>query len=941
MKRVYGIRIIIFLAFWFLTLNQGVGQALMESQFYSRREGIPYAKPTKIEKGPKGLIWVATEGEGLFAWNGRKALDIPEIQGRFVTDFNFLSDTSLFIATDIGLFYHNLRSKTTTCLDSTIEFPFWIEIDKKSHVWIASLSQGLFSLDDQENKIEIPSKTINTFVLKNDSFCFASNEGYLIWKNKKWHSNAASSDPTELRFNLKKNGFTKVTNDQNPQLKKLYGLAIDIASNGNNEALLFKDSIILCNKTKAIVSYPLKTRNAKILFTLEAIWVAGENGLHFIPYKEENTDWLLSKNEEVNAIESFDKKIWMASNRALYSFHPQKKLEISLEEVGYVFDLHYHKKSQLIYLASESGLYSWSGAKLTKVELPGQDGFAFHIESSDDKIWVAGGDALYLLDGNLLSTYDIAGVRDMRITPWGLLFMSFSGELGVVRENREIQLFENPKENISWVGFVQAASGEWGVISIANKLQWLDVENQKWLENELILEQSSPLLALSQSDNGEVLFLYERYCIFTSWNNSDLKTSYSLAFGSDYISENPQDAQVLFTQEHLLMGSKNRFSQIRWKTRFQKEMPKPLFTEVRTALNTSQSINPLLSDKTAFFLPYHSSFVRIQFGLDPDKDLFKWAFEYELIDSKGNIVEGSGYEQAVFPTLAPEDYTFNLFTLDPRTRLRSNPTSLRFSILPPIWQKAWFIFLIASLFITISVFTIRARLAKIREEARIERELNKLEGMALRLQMNPHFIFNALDSISTFIFKNEPKQAVRYLSSFARLIRATLESAHENLIPLRTEVDILKSYLELERLRTEERMQFSIECDEELQESLMVPPLVIQPYIENAVKHGLKPIKGEGWVKVRFTEEEDCLLVEIEDNGIGRQAASEIAQKRMGFEKGKSMSMSITAQRLKLLKQALGKEVKVDITDKFSPDLKGLGTLVRVRLPKIEDNWED
>ncbi len=121
----------------------------------------------------------------------------------------------------------------------------------------------------------------------------------------------------------------------------------------------------------------------------------------------------------------------------------------------------------------------------------------------------------------------------------------------------------------------------------------------------------------------------------------------------------------------------------------------------------------------------------------------------------------------------------------------------------------------------------------------------------------------------------------------------------------------------------------------------MVPPLVIQPYIENAVKHGLKPIKGEGWVKVRFTEEEDCLLVEIEDNGIGRQAASEIAQKRMGFEKGKSMSMSITAQRLKLLKQALGKEVKVDITDKFSHDLKGLGTLVRVRLPKIEDNWED
>ncbi len=941
MNRVYGIRTIIFLALWFLVLNHSAAQALMESQFYSRREGIPYAKPTKIEKGPQGLIWVATEGEGLFAWNGRKASDIPEIHGRFVTDFHFLGDSSLYIATDIGLFHHNIRTKATVCLDSSLEFPFWIDIDSQSRIWIASVSQGLMLLNEHVKKTDLPSKTLHAFTIKNDSFCIATQEGYAIWQSEKWSEIDKAFSLAQLRFSLKSRGFRSIVEGNDTALQALYSKALDLASNGKNDALLFKDSVVLSNKNKVLLSYPLKTRNSKILFTQEAVWIAGENGLHFIPYKEENKDWLLSPNEEIHALESHEGKIWLASDTKLYSFNPEKKYEISLKEIGYVFDLHYSKQTQLLYLGSESGLYSWNGTRLRKVDLPGQDGFVFSIESDHQNLWVAGGDALYLLSKNALSTLQLPGIREMRITSAGLLFMRFSGELGVVLENDEIAYFENPKDMPSWVGFVHTKSGKWGVASKANRLHWMDVGNQNWLENESFVEKSSPLIALSQSAEGDILLLYERFCLIKNWSDAQFKTSFSLSLGSDYLSENPQEAQILFSNDQFLMGSKNRFTNIKWKASSQKQIPPPLFTEIRTALNPNQGLTSLQSDETAFFLPYHSSFVRIQFGLDPDKDLFKWAFEYELLDDQGKQVDGSGYEQAVFPTLAPENYTFKLFTLDPRTGLRSSSTVLKFRVLPPIWQKAWFIFLISSLLITVTVLSIRSRLSKIREEARVERELNKLEGMALRLQMNPHFIFNALDSISTFIFKNEPKQAVRYLSSFARLIRATLESAHENLIPIRTEVDILKSYLELERLRTEERMQFSIDCDEELQESLMIPPLVIQPYIENAVKHGLKPIKGEGWVKVRFIEEADCLLVEIEDNGIGRQAASEIQQKRIGFEKGKSMSMSITAQRLHLLKQALGKEVKVEITDKFDQKQIAMGTLVRVRLPKVEDNWED
>jgi sensor histidine kinase YesM len=223
----------------------------------------------------------------------------------------------------------------------------------------------------------------------------------------------------------------------------------------------------------------------------------------------------------------------------------------------------------------------------------------------------------------------------------------------------------------------------------------------------------------------------------------------------------------------------------------------------------------------------------------------------------------------------------------------------------------------------------------------MQTELSRLEGMALRLQMNPHFIFNALDSISNFIFSNKQEEAIHYLSSFAKLIRNTLESAHEHQITLRTEVDILKSYLELESMRNGRRLKYKINCDDELMEDYAIPPLIIQPYVENAVKHGLKPRKGKGNVSVDFFEDSDILKVIIVDDGIGRVASEELKKKQMGMLKKKSMSMGITQQRLELLKQAWNDKVSVEIMDLHSNDGVASGTRVEVRLPLIEAEWSD
>ena len=193
--------------------------------------------------------------------------------------------------------------------------------------------------------------------------------------------------------------------------------------------------------------------------------------------------------------------------------------------------------------------------------------------------------------------------------------------------------------------------------------------------------------------------------------------------------------------------------------------------------------------------------------------------------------------------------------------------------------------------------------------------MGRLEATALRMQMNPHFIFNALESIWNFILGNKKKEAIHYLSSFAKLIRNTLESAHEPTILLDQEIGVLRNYLELEQMRYGGRLEFSIDCSEEWLERYRIPPMLLQPYVENAVKHGLKAREGAGRIDVHFSLEEASLAIEIKDDGIGRQASAQLLERSFGTPDKKSMSMSIIQQRIRLLREKGGQDIRVEVRD--------------------------
>lgn len=218
------------------------------------------------------------------------------------------------------------------------------------------------------------------------------------------------------------------------------------------------------------------------------------------------------------------------------------------------------------------------------------------------------------------------------------------------------------------------------------------------------------------------------------------------------------------------------------------------------------------------------------------------------------------------------------------------------------------------------------------EKIGLEKRMNELEQMALRAQMNPHFIFNSLNSVQHFILKNDADGAARYLARFARLVRQTLDNASKTVIPLSEEIKYLDSYLSLEQSRSNNAFSYTIMADEQLPaEDTFLPGMMLQPYVENCVLHGVSGLPhGHGHISISFTAA-NGLTCMIEDNGIGRNKAGalKLAQENVPGSKG----MSISGARVALFKKIYEKEITVQVTDILNGGETVAGTRVIIQLP--------
>lgn len=320
-----------------------------------------------------------------------------------------------------------------------------------------------------------------------------------------------------------------------------------------------------------------------------------------------------------------------------------------------------------------------------------------------------------------------------------------------------------------------------------------------------------------------------------------------------------------------------------------------------------------------------------------------FTYQYRLLGSDTNWVSASASQNIVrYASLPSGKYTFEVRVINEDGYVSKNTPSIHFTIEEQWWKK-WWVLLIASLILASGVYYYflnrinyfkKKNLAEI-EKVRTREEIRNSQLSALKAQMNPHFIFNVLNSIQEIILVNDKRQANSYLGKFADLMRLTLDQSSKVAISLDDEIRSLKLYLELEALRFEENFSYDIKVADMLYTyNVLIPAMLIQPYVENAIKHGLMHLQGEKKLELSFSLLNDnTLLCIITDNGIGRRRSSEL--NRMREKKHTSFATGATQRRLELLNQGREQTITVSYIDMVDENGKDCGTKVLLYIPLI------
>ena len=261
----------------------------------------------------------------------------------------------------------------------------------------------------------------------------------------------------------------------------------------------------------------------------------------------------------------------------------------------------------------------------------------------------------------------------------------------------------------------------------------------------------------------------------------------------------------------------------------------------------------------------------------------KVRYKYMLVGYESEWSPQTSDRIARYSNLPPGSYTFKVKSSNNEGLWNDEPATFSFVINTPVWKRSWFWLLLTAISVFILSMGIVFRIRQIKRRERVETEsrvaMARNELKALRAQMNPHFVFNSLNSIQHFIITNKSADAGKYLNKFARLMRVILNNSEKSLITIREELEYLQLYLELEEMRFEGKFTWKMDISEDIDiDYFEIPAMLLQPYVENAILHGLMPKNGGGKLEIIMRLEKNTIICSVIDNGIGREKAKEMRQ---------------------------------------------------------------
>jgi ligand-binding sensor domain-containing protein len=463
-------------------------------------------------------------------------------------------------------------------------------------------------------------------------------------------------------------------------------------------------------------------------------------------------------------------------------------------------------------------------------------------------------------------------------------------------------------DNTIWVGSTNGVIGKW--LPNEGKFDTLKLAEDKFI---LAINQNHQLYELWVSTtNGLYLIDLQRkpYKIQRFDREDGLQEN-----------EFNRNSTLKNSEGNLLFGGINGYSVIPITTIEKNQYaPKPHFIDLKV-FNQTFATSGDLNHIPFLELKYNQNFFTLFFSMLNFSNTEKNQYEYFLEGFDKKWVVGDKDNFAHYTDVPPGTYTFRLKSTNNDGVKSKEETILKIVITPPVWLTWWFKSLVF-LLVAYGLYKLyQYRKKQIEEKQALKQKAIETEMKALRAQMNPHFIFNTLNSINNYIAKEEPDTARSYLTGFAKLMRNILELSREESIRLSSELETVQNFITLERIRFRERFNYHVEIDAGTNtNAVKIPPLILQPFVENAIWHGLLPKQEGGNLWIMVNTEGGKLTIAIEDNGVGR---SKSGQRKVEAYR-KSYGSAISEERLKLHNPLN----TFEIVDKFDDNNQPCGTLV-------------
>lgn len=952
----------VLLAIYFLIFtNPLLGQVYLFEQI-GLEDGLPNNRINDMLEDSRGFIWLATDGGGLIRYDGYEFKTFTQnTQNSDLLAYSLQEDGqgNIWIGLENALLKFDGKTFKRIDLPDNAKLKKMLVFDDGKIVVLSQVGK-LIAYKKEWKALNYSSQEIFDFDVFQNKLAFSSAQGLFV------------SSP---------NGAAKVDSFS---VKKLKFLRNEIFALGENEVRVYAGDGLLKRKISVSLQDLFRRGNEFIGLDSERRLAVGngkyfriigkENGLPELEYRGIFSDsygviWLFGNkglvkleslavqvfedfkgttNNQINSVHiGQDQKVYAGYSKGILILD---SLGAGLRNVenGYPFGLTLAIEDfdGATWFGTEAGLIKKQAQNFEKIALPNSQfgGYIFTMKAALSKLWIGSGSDLLAYSNSGFenisksnglppaSVYSISqGLEDKSLwcATYTQGFFRFSeGNWDLLKNLHGIQL-----DSLRFSCFAAVSKDEIWAASLTEGLFHL---SDKGFENISLKDLGyAEISSLELDELGNVWAGSNKGVLKISKEKHVINLSELMGFKG-----RPNTVQSITLKGKKLVAATNGGIQILDLRRYlePRKDPKIALIGVKLFLNDSNYISQYAQDSLPYsyvpsnlVLPHDLNFLSFNLAGISSFEQNKLQFRYRLKGESENWTFADDRREAVWSNIKPGDYVFEaqVRRLDGDWNERS--LNYSFKILRPVWERWWFIALALFFVLATTVFLVRTRFQRIQKRLELENSLLDMERKALRLQMNPHFIFNALDSISSFIFKKDPEKAVRYLNNFAKLMRLTLESSMEHLHPVETEVSILKNYLELEKLRFQGKFEYSIDLDEEIDYDIGIPPMLIQPHVENAILHGLKPMQSGGLLDLRFIldEEDDLLIIEIEDNGVGRKRAKELNRKK----DHRSMATEINKDRIRLLKMNKSDKIDIEIIDKFDDSENSLGTKVRITLP--------